>query len=233
MKPVVLICSEDAEFYLIFGHILGEAGFGSLLAGKGEEAIRLAHERELQAVILDCQPGRAAWSATCARLKGDPRSRPLPVVALIAPGAESQHLDLLKTGVDDSFVRPFAPAKLLARLQARLHGAPGRATDFLDGEELICGELEIRPASNRVRYAGHQLRLGTIEFKLLRQLITSRGTVSSRDDLIRAAWPANTDVDARTVDVHISRLRKALKTVSSRKVIRTIRSAGYSLVEHD
>lgn len=233
MKPLVLICSEDAEFYLIFGHILSEAGFASLLAGEGEEAIRLARERELQAVILDCQPGRVAWSLTCARLKGDPRSRPVPVVALIAPGAENQHLDLLKAGTDESFVRPFAPVKLLAHLHARLQGASGRDNEFADGEQLICGELEIRLASNRVRCRGQMLRLGSIEFHLLRQLIKSRGKVSSRDDLIKAAWPANIEVGTRTVDVHISRLRKALKAVSAKKVIRTVRSAGYSLVDQD
>ncbi|UCI31960.1 response regulator transcription factor [Mesorhizobium sp. B4-1-4] len=232
MKPLVLICSKEADFYLVFGHILEEAGFASELAGCVDEAVQLASERGPHAVVLDCQPADAAWDAVCGRLKGDPRSRALPVIALIAPGAENQHLGLLKAGIDEIFVRPFAPAKLLTYLRAKLSRAP-TGSDGEDDPSLICGDLKIRLASHKVRWSGQQLHLGPIEFNLLRYLVENRGKVCSRDELIRAAWSDNHHVDTRTVDVHVSRLRKTMKTVSPRNVIRTIRSAGYALDEHD
>lgn len=232
MKPLVMICSEDAEFYLVFGHILEAAGFASELAGGVEEAARLATEREPQAVVLDCQPSGAGGPEICARLKGDPRSRTLPIVALIAPGAEKQHLDLLKAGIDECLVRPFAPTKLLSYLRTKLSAAPLSSNDEND-QLLICGDLKIRLASHKVRWSGQQLHLGPIEFNLLRYLVENRGKVCSRDELIEAAWPDSLHVDARTVDVHVSRLRKTLKTVAPRNHIRTIRSAGYILEEHD
>ncbi|UCI31982.1 response regulator transcription factor [Mesorhizobium sp. B4-1-4] len=232
MKPLVLICSEDADFYLVFGHILEEAGFVSELAGGIEEAIQLASEREPHAVVLDCQPSGASGPEICARLKGDPRSRSLAIVALIAPGAENQHLGLLKAGINESFLRPFAPAKLLTYLRGKLSGAPAVSNEE-DNQSLICGDLKIRLASHKVRWSGQQLHLGPIEFNLLRYLVENRGKVCSRDELIQAAWPDNHHVDTRTVDVHVSRLRKTMKTISRRNVIRTIRSAGYALNEHD
>lgn len=231
MKPLVVICSEDPEFYLVFAHILEEAGFTSELAGGIEEAVQTVRERQPQAVVLDCQPVCAGGPAICARLKGDPRSSTLPIVALIAPGAENQHLGLLKAGIDECFVRPFAPAKLLASLRANLSGAPVGSSD--DDPSLICGGLKIRLASHKVRWNGQQLHLGPIEFNLLRYLVENRGKVCSREELIKATWPENLNVDERTIDVHISRLRKVLKTVSSNVFIRTVRAAGYAIEEQD
>ncbi|MDF2389463.1 response regulator transcription factor [Nostoc ellipsosporum NOK] len=232
MKPLVMICSEDAEFYLVFGHILEEAGFASELAGGVEEAVRQASERRLLAVVLDCQQPGTGGPEICARLKGEPRSCALPVAALIAPGAESQHFALLKAGIDEIFVRPFAPAKLLDYLRAKSSAAPS-ASHGEDDQSLNFGDLKIRLASHKVRCSGQTLHLGPIEFNLLRYLIENRGKVCSRDELIEAVWPGSLDVDARTVDVHISRLRKTLKTVWPGNVIRTIRSAGYATEEQD
>ncbi|TIY04511.1 MAG: response regulator transcription factor [Mesorhizobium sp.] len=209
MKPLVLICSQDAEFYLFLSHILEVDGFATEPAGGAKEALALADEREFRAVVLDCGPASITGSPICARLKRQPRTGGLPIIALIAPGAENQHLDLLKAGIDESFVRPIAPAKLLDCLRARL------------------------ALTKRGRGNGHDIHLGPIEFNVLRLLIEAPGKVFSRDELIGAAWPANIHVGARTVDVHISRIRKALKTASPGSVIRTVRSAGYSLEKPD
>jgi len=233
MKPLVLICSEDAEFYLNFSHVLEVDGFASDLAASVEEAVRQVNEREPQAVVLDCQPANAVGPTICARIKSELRTSALPVVALIAPGAEYQHLDLLKAGVDESFVRPIAPAKLLAYLRAKL----AMARCFNRGENgrlLIWGDLEMRLASHQIRCCnGQRIHLSSIEFNLLRYLIENRGKVCSRDELIEAAWPDNIHVDARTVDVHISRIRKALSSLSAHNGIQTVRSAGYTLEEEE
>ncbi|MGX5844561.1 response regulator transcription factor [Mesorhizobium sp. ArgA1] len=229
MNPLILICSEDAEFYLLFSHVLEVDGFATELAGGVEDAIRHATEREPQAVVLDCQPASAAGPRLCARLKGDLDTEALPVIALIASGAEHQQLDLLKAGIDESFLRPFAPAKLLAYLNGKLR-TPLLPNGGGEGGSLMCGELKMQLGSRRVHCNGQQLHLGPLEFNLLRHLIENPGKVCSRDELVGAAWPANIHVGARTVDVHVSRLRKAL---SPHNVIRTIRSAGYALEEQE
>ncbi|TIS53001.1 MAG: response regulator transcription factor, partial [Mesorhizobium sp.] len=170
MKPLVLICSEDAEFYLVFSHILDVDSFASELAGNIEEALALAAEREPQAVVLDCQPGSTAGPAICARLKRELHTGAMPVVALIAPGAEHQHLDLLKAGIDESFVRPIAPAKLLAYLRTKLARARPAAGDVA-GKILSYGDLEMRLDTHRVSRNGQEIHLGSIEFNLLRHLL--------------------------------------------------------------
>ncbi|ASY73818.1 Phosphate regulon transcriptional regulatory protein PhoB (SphR) (plasmid) [Sinorhizobium fredii CCBAU 83666] len=153
----------------------------------------------------------------------------LPVVALIAPGANYQHLDLLKAGIDESFLGPFAPAKLLSYLRARL---AMERPDSEDGRSVIWGDLEMLLPSHRVRGCnGRQIHLSQLEFNLLRHLMENRGNVCSRDELIGAAWPDNIHIDIRTVDVHISRLRKSLKEILPHNVIRTIRPIGHAVEE--
>ncbi|WP_235983994.1 response regulator transcription factor [Mesorhizobium neociceri] len=229
MKPRVLICSQDAEFYLFLSHILEVDGFATEPAGGAKEALALADERDFQAVVLDCGPAGITGSAICARLKREPRTGGLPIIALISPGAENQHLNLLKAGIDESLVRPIAPAKLLDWLHTKLALPKPGANGAENGQWLSCGGLEMRLDAHRVRGNGHEIHLGPIEFNVLRLLLETPGRVFNRDELIGAAWPANIHVGPRTVDVHISRLRKALQAASPTFVIRTIRSAGYSL----
>ncbi|MCV3211615.1 response regulator transcription factor [Mesorhizobium sp. YC-39] len=233
MKPLVLICSQDAELYLFLSHILGVDGFTSEPAGGVDDALALADDRELQAVVLDCGPTSATGSTICARLKGEPRTGDLPVIALIAPGAENQHLDLLKAGIDESFVRPIAPATLLDCLRTKLALPKPGSNGIENGSWLRCGGLEMKLDAYRVRGNGHDIHLGPLEFNLLRQFLETPGKVFSRDELIDAAWPDNIHIGARTVDVHISRIRKALKAASPGSIIRTVRSAGYSLEKPD
>ncbi|MCZ4093717.1 response regulator transcription factor [Sinorhizobium psoraleae] len=183
MKPLVLICSQDAEFYLFLSHILGVDGFTSEPAGGVNEALALIDEREFQAVVLDCGPASATGSTICVRLKGEPRTACLPVIALIAPGAENLHLDLLKAGIDESFARPVAPAKLLDFLRSKL-ALPKRGSNGIEnGSWLCCGSLEMKFDAHRVRGNGHDIHLGPIEFNLLRHLLEAPGKVFSRDEL--------------------------------------------------
>lgn len=119
MKPLIVICSEDAELYLLLSHILEVDGFTSTLAGSIEEVLALAAEKPVQMVLLDCRPDNQL-AAESARLKRDARTGALPCVALVSPGAEAQHIELLRSGVDERFVRPFASAKLLEYLRGRL-----------------------------------------------------------------------------------------------------------------
>ncbi|AYG64090.1 winged helix-turn-helix transcriptional regulator [Rhizobium jaguaris] len=231
MIPLVLICSQDAEFYLIYSHILKMGGFASKLVDGLEEALAIVGERGAQAVVLDCQPTSAAEPTICGRLKQELQIGDLPVIALIAPGAGGQQLDLLKAGIDESFVRPIAPAKLLDYLRAKTVLARPEPYKIENGRSLCCGDVEMRIDTHRVRCNAEEMHLGPIEFNLLRHLLENPGRVFSRGELIDAVWPDNIHVGDRTVDVHVSRLRRTLESSSSRRIIRTVRSAGYSLEE--
>lgn len=228
MKPLIVICSHDAEFYLVLSHILAVDGFTSALASNIDEMLELAGDMPVHAWVLDCRPDNQ-MAASCSRLRQDPRTSALPVVALIAPGAESQHIALLKSGIDEGFVRPLAPAKLLVYLHWKL--GTGRQSGLRpDGAtSLIYGDIEMQIDTHHVRCNGNEISLGPIEFKLLRYMMENPETVHSRDDLIRVAWPSNVYVGPRTVDVHISRLRKSLNQSAHNDVIRTVRLGGYAL----
>ncbi|ESZ23759.1 response regulator transcription factor [Mesorhizobium sp. L2C067A000] len=233
MKPLVLICSEDLEFCLVHSHVLKVDGFRIELARSVEEALALASEREPQAVVLDCQPASSTGSTICAQLKAEFRNGGLLVIALIAPGAGNQEFDLLKAGIDETFVRPIAPAKLLDCLRANLALAKPGSNGIANGRLLRCGSLEMNVDTRRVHGNGHDIHLGPIQFKLLRHLLETPRTVFSRVDLKNAAWGEKIHVGERTVDVHISRIRKELERTSAGSFIRTSRSHGYSLEEAD
>lgn len=227
MEPVAIICSQDAELYMILEYILGVDGYKTELAGNVEEAAERTRETFPAAVILDCRPGGLPVAALCAKLKQDPTTRAILLVALIAPGAEDQHIALLKAGVDDSLVRPLVPAKLLFSLRSKRTTV---ARSNVHGHHVLTfGDMEIRPDSFRVRRGESEMQLGAIEFRLLRHLLENPREVFSREDLIAIAWPNNIHVDTRTVDVHVSRLRKSLQKLGPGVSIRTVRSAGYML----
>jgi two-component system phosphate regulon response regulator PhoB len=228
MKPLIVICSLEAEFYLMLSHVLSVDGFTSALASNIDEMFELAANSPVQAWVLDCRPDNQ-MAASVGRLRHDPRTTGLPLVALIAPGAENQHIELLKSGVDECFVRPLAPAKLLAYLHGRL--GTGRKTGIQrdDAMSLQYGDIEMQIDTHHVRCNGSEVSLGPIEFKLLRYMLANPEKVHSREELIEAAWPASVYVGPRTVDVHISRLRKSLNRSSNSDIIRTVRLGGYAL----
>lgn len=228
MKPLILICSQDAEFYMILNHILAVEGFASALARDGDEMLELAGDTQASAGILDCRAFNA-MAEVCSRLRQDARTSALPLIASIAPGAESHHVALLKSGVDESLVRPFAPAKLLDCLRSRLSGGRLLGSRSEGPAPLSYGEIDMHIDAHHVRCNGREILLGPIEFKLLRHLLENPGKVLTRDELIEAAWPGNVYVGPRTVDVHISRLRRSLKQSSNLDAIRTVRLGGYAL----
>lgn len=231
MKPLIVICSHDAEFYLVLSHILAVDGFTSALASNADEMFELAADTPVQACVLDCRPDNR-MADICIRLRQDVRTSALPVVALIAAGAEGQHLALLKSGINESFMRPLAPPKLLDYLHSKL--ATGRQSGIRTpaAMSLNYGDVEMKIDSHHVRCNGREILLGPIEFRLLRHMLENPEKVLSRDELIAVAWPDNVYVGPRTVDVHISRLRKSLKHSSHGDIIRTVRLGGYALECH-
>ena len=230
MKPLVLICSTDVDFFLLLGHILAVDGFDTKLASNADESVQFAAEHLPHAVVIDCRPCDLDALQLCAALKHNAKTQGLRVVALIGRGAEHLQLELLKCGVDESFIRPISPGKLLDFLRSTLVGSlPMQVAGERSAQQLSHGDLAMDLGAFRVYRDGCELHLCPIEFRILRHMLKHPGQVFSRTDLIRAAWPANIFVADRTVDVHIGHLRKTLRAGFRTDPIRTVRSAGYAL----
>jgi two-component system phosphate regulon response regulator PhoB len=161
----------------------------------------------------------------CRRLRRKAATANVPIIMLTARGEESDRIRGLGTGADDYVTKPFSPRELVARVGAVLR----RVRPALAGEQLSFGDIEMDVNAHRVRRGGEPVALGPTEFRLLRHFLEHPGRVFSRERLLDAVWAHDADIDLRTVDVHVRRLRKALNDGGRPDVIRTVRSAGYSL----
>jgi two-component system phosphate regulon response regulator PhoB len=161
----------------------------------------------------------------CRRLRRRPETANVPIIMLTARGEESDRIRGLETGADDYVTKPFSPRELVARVGAVLR----RVRPALAGERLSYGDVEMDVTAHRVRRGGTPIALGPTEFRLLKYFLEHPGRVFSRERLLDAVWSHDPDIDLRTVDVHVRRLRKALNDDGRDDVIRTVRSAGYAL----
>jgi len=161
----------------------------------------------------------------CRQLRSKPETKRSPIIMLTARGEETDKLRGLDSGCDDYVTKPFSPAELIARINAVLR----RSKPELSSEMLTFEDLAMDLAAHRVRRNGHDIHLGPTEFRLLRHLMQHPGRVFTREQLLDSVWGRDVYVEPRTVDVHIRRLRKALNQSGEDDLIRTVRSAGYSL----
>ena len=161
----------------------------------------------------------------CRRLRRLPDTANVPIIMLTARGEEEDRVRGLETGADDYITKPFSPRELVARVGAVLR----RVRPALAGERLCYADIEMDTASHRVRRGGAPISLGPTEFRLLKHFLEHPGRVFSRERLLDSVWGRDSDIEPRTVDVHIRRLRKAINLADAPDVIRTVRSAGYAL----
>ncbi len=225
MKPVVLLVDDEADLVTLLGYNLERAGFDVLTARDGEEALTIAAERRVDLVLLDWMMPHVSGIEVCRQLRRRQETRNIPIILLTARSGEADRIQGLNTGADDYISKPFSTDELIARIHAVLR----RVRPALAEERLAFGDIQMDLAGHRVIRNGRSVRLGPIEFRLLRHLMEHPGRVFSRDQLIDAVWGHDIYVDTRTVDVHIRRLRKALNDSGEADPIRTVRSAGYGL----
>jgi two-component system phosphate regulon response regulator PhoB len=228
-KPRLLLVEDDRALAdLLMWHFSRE-GYDIERTADGDEALLLAEERTPDLVILDWMIEGVTGIEVCRRLRRRSSTAQVPIIMLTARGEESDRIRGLETGADDYVTKPFSPRELLARVGAVLR----RVRPALAGEQLAYADIEMDLEAHRVRRAGRPVQLGPTEFRLLRHFLESPGRVFSRERLLYAVWSHDPDIDERTVDVHVRRLRKALNQGGLPDVIRTVRSAGYSLdAEH-
>jgi two-component system phosphate regulon response regulator PhoB len=224
-KPLVLIVEDEAPLVTLLRYNLEKEGFLVCEAADGEDALVQIAERKPDLVLLDWMLPLVSGIEVCRRIRRSPETRSLPVVILTARGEETDRVRGLDNGADDYVVKPFSPGELVARLRAVMRRAQPGSLE----EVLRFADVELDTAAHRVSRAGHAVHLGPTEFRLLRYLMAHPGRVFSREQLLDAVWGHDVYVEARTVDVHIRRLRKALNANGGADVVRTVRSAGYAL----
>ena len=226
--PTILVAEDEGALITLLRYNLEREGYRVVEAHDGEEALLLAAEEKPDLVLLDWMLPQLSGIEVCRRLRGRQESRNVPIIMLTARGEENDRIRGLDTGADDYLTKPFAMTELLARLRAVLR----RIRPSLAEDVIQVGDIEMDRAAHRVRRAGVEVHLGPTEYKLLDHLIQHPGRVFSREQLLDAVWGSDVYVEARTVDVHVGRLRKALNIEGVSDPIRTVRSAGYSLDEN-
>ena len=225
MKQTVLVVEDEPAILTLLRYNLEREGFSVSEARDGEEALTQLEERRPDAVLLDWMLPLVSGIEVCRRIRRAPAWRDLPVIMLTARTEEGDRIRGLDSGADDYVVKPFSPNELIARLRAVIR----RARPATAAETLEFADVSLDLAGHRVSRGGTPIHLGPTEFRLLRYLMERPGRVFSREQLLDAVWGHDAYVEPRTVDVHIRRLRKAMTDGDRTDLIRTVRTAGYSL----
>ncbi|MGH6977403.1 MAG: phosphate regulon transcriptional regulator PhoB [Stellaceae bacterium] len=227
MRPAVLVVEDETALLTLLRYNLEKEGFTVSAAHDGEEALLQLKEAKPDAVLLDWMLPRVSGIEVCRQIRRTPAWRDLPVIMLTARGEEGDRVRGLDSGADDYVVKPFSPNELIARLRAVIR----RARPASNAETLRFSDLALDLSAHKVSRDSKPIHLGPTEFRLLRFLMERPGRVFSREQLLDAVWGRDAEVELRTVDVHIRRLRKALNGDGRTDVIRTVRAAGYALDE--
>ena len=227
MTPRVLIVEDEEPLRVLLRYNLEAEGYEVAATARGDDAETLIAEAPPDLILLDWMLPGISGMELCRRLRSRPDTRKVPVILLTARGEEAERVRGLVTGADDYVVKPFSVPELMARVRALLR----RTRPELIAETLRAGDIEIDRAAHRVRRSGREISLAPTEYRLLEFLMQNRGRVYSRAQLLDGVWGSDVFVEDRTVDVHVGRLRRALKRAGGKDPIRTVRGSGYAFDE--
>lgn len=223
----ILIVEDEAALTELLRYNLETAGFGVLAVATGEDAEVILAEQEVDCLLLDWMLPGVSGIELCRRLRQSPKTKSLPILMLTARGEEGDRVRGLSTGADDYVVKPFSVNEVVARVKALLR----RASPDLMADVLTAGDVTLDRVAHRVMRGGREIKIGPTEYKLLEFMMEKHGRVLTRQQLIDGVWGRDGDVDERTVDVHIGRLRKALVADGEVDPVRTVRGGGYAFGE--
>ena len=221
----LLLVEDDPSLSELLEYRFTNEGYDVRATADGDEALLLASEEVPDLVILDWMIEGTSGIEVCRRLRREKSTAHVPIIMLTAREAEDDRIRRLETGADDYLTKPFSPRELLARVAAVMR----RIRPVLAGEAIEVGDLKLDPVAHKVTRRGQPMKLGPTEYRLLKFLMESPGRVFSRNQLLDGVWGTESDIELRTVDVHIRRLRKAIEVEGTKDPVRTVRSAGYSL----
>lgn len=226
-SPRILIVEDEEPLTMLLRYNLEAEGYAVDSSARGDEAELMLREQAPDLVLLDWMLPGLSGIELCRRIRQRTETQLLPVILLTARGEESERVRGLGTGADDYIVKPFSVPELLARVRALLRrAAPKRIANVL-----AAGDLVLDRSSHRLRRGTRDIHLGPTEFKMLEFLMERPGRVFSRSQMLDGVWGIDTEIDERTVDVHVGRLRKALNKPREIDPIRTVRGGGYSFDE--
>lgn len=223
--PRLLLVEDDPALAELIEFRFRAEGYEVTATSDGDDALLLASESPPDLVLLDWMIEGTSGIEVCRRLRRMQETAHVPIIMLTAREAEDDRIRGLETGADDYVTKPFSPRELVARVAAIMR----RIRPALAGETLAVGDLSLDATAHRATRRGQVLSLGPTEFRLLRFFMEHPGRVFSRGQLLDAVWGTDSDIELRTVDVHIRRLRKGIEIDGAPDPVRTVRSAGYAL----
>lgn len=224
-KSSILLVEDDRALVELVDFHLRKAGYETRITPSGDEALMLASEFPPDLILLDWMIEGTSGIEVCRQLSRRASTKTIPIIMMTARGEEADRIRGLDTGADDYITKPFSPRELLARISAVLR----RVRPALAGGTLSFEDVEMDVAAHRVRRGGLPIQLSPSEFRLLRHFLESPRRIFTREGLLDTVWNDGSDLDQRTVDVHVRRIRKALNAGGRPDLIRTIRSSGYAL----
>lgn len=224
-EPLVLVVEDEPAQREVLAYNIQAEGFQVMTAEAGDIALEMVRETPPDVIVLDWMLPHVSGIEVCRQLKMSAETARIPVIMLSARSEEVDKIRGLETGADDYVTKPYSVAELLARLRTQLR----RVRPATVGERLEFEDILVDLAEHRVYRNKEQLSLGPTEFRLLTAFMERPGRVWSREQLLDRVWGRDIYVDSRTVDVHVGRLRKALKAGDHGDPIRTVRGAGYAL----
>ncbi|MGE5926936.1 MAG: response regulator [Gemmatimonadota bacterium] len=231
MTHRVLVVDDEPDITALVAYHLARAGYRVSTASNGTEALRAAREERPDAVVLDLMLPGASGYDVLQELRRMDETREVGVILLTSRREEVDRIRGLSLGADDYLTKPFSPAELTLRVGAILRriGAPPVAA----GSLLTAGPITVDRAAHRAMLDGEDLQLTATEYRLLVTLLERRGRVQSRPQLLESVWDAQPDIQTRTVDMHVQRLRTKLGDEG--RMIETVRGFGYrfSAAERD
>ncbi len=224
-KPSVLIIEDEPNQAELIRYNLESEGYRVAIACDGEDGLIQAMETIPDIILLDWMIPKVSGIEVCRRLRKIKSTNEIPIILLTARSEESDKVRGLDIGADDYITKPYSIKELLARVRAALR----RPVAITIKDQVIVDEIVVDLKKHVVKVHNHEINLGSTEFKLLLELMKNSGRVLSRDQLLDKVWGISANVDTRTVDVHIGRLRKSMRLVTNRSLITTVRGFGYSL----
>jgi two-component system phosphate regulon response regulator PhoB len=226
-KPYVLIVEDEEAILEMISLNLHQNNFIPQRSINAEMAEQSLKNNKPDLILLDWMLPGMSGIDFLKRVRINSETKDIPVIMLTAKAEEDDKVRGLDVGADDYIAKPFSPKELIARIKAILR----RNTPDLIPSEMVIGKLKINPDSHTVSYNENQIKLGPTEFKILYLFMTNNNRVLTREKIVNKIWGNETEIDSRTIDVHIKRLRASLKNNGLEETIETVRGSGYKLSE--
>lgn len=218
----ILVAEDERDIQELLEYNLKQEGYESILVGRGDQVVEAVEKNAPSLVLLDLMLPGMSGIDICKKLRGNPKTRRIPMIMVTAKGAESDKIVGLEIGADDYITKPFSPKEVMARVKALLR----RANSIPAKEDILSiGGVRVDSLAFRAFSGDQEMALTHTEFKLLRELMEHSGEAMTREELMEQIMGSEINITARAIDVHLASLRKKMGDLSN--LIETVRGVGY------